>query len=158
MISLIAAFDPNMCIGKGDDLPWHYPEDLKYFRAVTLNHRVLMGRKTFLSIIKRRGRPLSGRVNLVASRNPDFYYPGIVVIRDLDAFLKQVHDDEIFVIGGYEIYKAALPYCDRLYLTHIKTEYPGDVYFPRYRSEDYRLITRKDTEELSFCVYERIKT
>ncbi|MCK9537492.1 MAG: dihydrofolate reductase, partial [Bacilli bacterium] len=64
MISLIAAFDPNMCIGKGDDLPWHYPEDLKYFRAVTLNHRVLMGRKTFLSIIKRRGRPLSGRVNL----------------------------------------------------------------------------------------------
>ena len=157
MISLIAACDVKMHIGRGNDLPWHYPEDLRYFRKTTLGHRVLMGRKTFDSILKRRGAPLTGRTNLVASRNPDFGYPGIVVVYDLEQFLKQKHNDEIFIIGGYQIYEIALPYADKLYLTHIKKEYPGDVYFPGYDAGDFRLIRRIDSDELSFCVYERIK-
>ncbi len=158
MISLIAAVAANGCIGKGDALPWHYPEDLKYFRRVTMNHRVLMGRKTFMSILARLGKPLSGRDNLVASRDPGFRYPGVTIIRDLEGFLQEEHADEVFVIGGHEIYKAALPYADRLYLTHINKTYPGDIFFPAYRAGDFRLISREDIGELSFRVYERMRS
>lgn len=157
MISIIVAIASNNCIGKGDGLPWHYPEDLRYFRQVTTNHRVLMGRRTFLSIIGRLGRPLPDRESLVASRDPDFAYPGVTVIRDLEAFLREDHADEVFVIGGREIYKAALPYADRLYITRIMKDYPGDVFFPAYPAEDFRLIRQHDDRELSFRVYERIR-
>jgi len=157
MISLIAALDINGCIGKEGDLPWYYPEDLKYFRRLTLNHRVLMGRKTFDSILARRGSPLPQRTNIVVTRNKDFNYPNITIITDLNKFLKEKHLDEVFIIGGREVYKSTLPYADRLYLTHIKKVYFGDVFFPEYEKECFSLVSKEDIGELEFAIYERNK-
>ncbi len=155
MISLIFAIDPQGLIGKGNDLPWHYPEDLRYFKEKTLNKTVLMGLETFKSILARLGRPLPGRKSIVASLEP-FAYPGVVVINDLHAFLQEDHQEEIFVIGGKTIYELTFPYADRLYITHVKTVHTGDVYLEGLDLTDFKLISSHATEALVFAVYERI--
>ena len=119
MISIIVAIGKNNLIGKGNDLPWNYPEDLKYFRKVTSGKTVLMGENTFYSIVNRIGKPLPKRQNIVATLNMDFSYENVLVTHDLISFLKENHDEEIFVIGGKQIYQLVLPYADRLYITHI---------------------------------------
>ncbi|MDD3712323.1 MAG: dihydrofolate reductase [Candidatus Izemoplasmatales bacterium] len=155
MISMIFAIDPTGLIGKNNDLPWNYPEDLQYFKYVTLNKTVLMGVTTFESIVTRLNKPLPNRKSIVASLN-DFSYPGVEVISDLIGFLKKPHDEEIFVIGGKTIYELAFPYADRLYITHIKKVYEGDTYLDLDLS-DFKLIKSDDNEDLTFAVYERIK-
>jgi dihydrofolate reductase len=157
MISLVVALAKNNVIGKEGAMPWYYPEDLKYFRNLTMGHKILMGRKTFDSIIKRNNKLLPGRKHLVVTRNTDFSYPETEVIHDLAAFFEKEYDEEIFVIGGAEIYRFALPYADRLYITHIDKEYEGDVYFPEVDYEKFRLVEKKISKELAFCVYERVK-
>ncbi|MDY0010513.1 MAG: dihydrofolate reductase [Candidatus Izemoplasmatales bacterium] len=155
MISMIFAIDPTGLIGKNNDLPWNYPEDLQYFKYVTLNKTVLMGVTTFESIVTRLNKPLPNRKSIVASLN-DFSYPGVEVISDLIGFLKKPHEEEIFVIGGKTIYELAFPYADRLYITHIKKVYEGDTYLDLDLS-DFKLIKSDDNEELTFAVYERVR-
>lgn len=130
-LSLIVAMDANGLIGDRDKLPWHLPEDLKYFKDTTKNHIVVMGRNTFESI----GKPLVDRISVVLSRtvteqddNPFvMHVDAIYKVLALDNILK---DSEIFIIGGAEIYKRFYQYCDKLYITRINGEYEGNIYFP----------------------------
>ena len=156
MISLIFAIDKNNLIGKGNDLPWNYSEDLKYFKSVTSGKTVLMGQATFESIYGRIGKPLPNRNNIVATLDLDFKRDDVTIINDLISFLKQEHDEEIFIIGGKQIYTLSLPYADRLYITHIDKEYEGDVYFPTIDYSKYNKIKETISGELNFSVYERI--
>ncbi|MFP4286833.1 MAG: dihydrofolate reductase [Candidatus Izemoplasmataceae bacterium] len=157
MISLIVAHDPNGLIGHKGRLPWHYKEDLVYFKKVTLGHTCLMGRVTFESILKTLKKPLPNRNNIVVSRQR-LNYQGITVIHDLEAFLKanQETDEEIFVIGGALIYKMALPYAEKLYITKIHEVFKGDTYFPTYNADDFTLTFKEEKEALTFLIYERV--
>lgn len=159
MISLIFAMDINNLIGKDNDLPWHYSEDLKYFKTVTSGKKVVMGENTFFSIVNRIGKPLPNRENYVATLTNDFNYPNVNVINDLISFLETIKDvsEEYFIIGGKRIYELSLPYADRLYITHINREYEGNVYFPKINYSEYKKIKSNKIDELDFCVYERIK-
>ncbi len=154
MISLIFAVDKNNLIGKDNNLPWHYKEDLQYFKNTTSHKTVLMGRKTFESIISRLKKPLPNRLNIVATRR-DFSYEGVEVVKDLEQFLKQPHKEEIFVIGGKMIYDVAFKYADRLYITHIDKAYDGDTYL-EYDLKNFKLIKETKSDDLRFCIYERI--
>ena len=152
---MIFAMDPTGLIGKNNDLPWDYPEDLQYFKYITLNKTVLMGVTTFESIVQRLNKPLPNRKSIVASLD-NFSYPGVEVINDLIGFLKKPHNEEIFVIGGKTIYEIAFPYADKLYITHIKKVYDGDTYLD-FDLSNFKLVKSDDNEELTFAVYERIK-
>ena len=152
---MIFAMDPTGLIGKNNDLPWDYPEDLQYFKYITLNKTVLMGVTTFESIVQRLNKPLPNRKSIVASLD-NYSYPGVEVINDLIGFLKKPHNEEIFVIGGKTIYEIAFPYADKLYITHIKKVFEGDTYLD-FDLSDFKLVKSDDNEELTFAVYERIK-
>jgi dihydrofolate reductase len=131
LISLIAAHDLGGGIGMGGRIPWHIPADLRRFRALTEGHTVIMGRKTYDSI----GRLLPNRTNIIVSRNPAFQPDGATVATDIDAALaaaRAVEADEIFVIGGGEIYRQTLALADRLYLTIVEARYAADAMFPPY--------------------------
>lgn len=156
MISIIVAIGKNNLIGKGNDLPWHYPEDLKYFKNITNGKTVIMGYNTFLSIVGRIHKPLPNRKNIVATTNQNFYYEGVEVIHDLKAFLEQAHEEEIFVIGGTQIYEFSIPYADRLYITHVLADHDGDKYFPEIDYSKYQLISSKIEGVLDFSIYERV--
>ena len=158
MISLIVAFDENKTIGYKGMLPWHFKEDLAYFKKVTENHTCIMGRVTFESILKSLKKPLPNRKNIVVSRQK-LTYEGIEVISDLESYLNQFKskEEEVFVIGGRLIYKIALPYADKLYITHVKGTYQGDTQFPEYDEQAYKKTYFEDHPSLSFAVYERVK-
>ncbi len=157
MISLIWAMDKNNLIGKDNELPWHYKEDLKYFRAKIKNHPVLLGDRTYESILGyRNGKKFPDSLHYVATVN-DLEYDGCIMVKDINSFLSLDHEEEIFVIGGSTIYKLALPYADRLYITHINKEHDGNVYFPEFNYDDFKLISSNVVDELNFCVYERVK-
>lgn len=160
MISLIWAMDKNNLIGKDNVLPWHYKEDLKYFRATIKNHSVLVGDKTHESIMGyRNGKKFPDVKYYVSTIFDDVNYDDVTMVRDLDKFLKEDHsDEEIFVIGGNTIYRLSLPYADRLYITFIDKEYEGNVYFPQIDYSKYNLIKEirgVESPELRFCVFER---
>jgi len=154
MISMIFAVDPNFLIGKGNDLPWDYKEDLAYFKKTTKGKTVLMGLETFQSILSRNGRPLPGRKSVVASLTP-FSYEGVEVTSDLFSYLRAPHDEEIFVIGGKTIYELSFPYADRLYITHIKQPHEGNVYLKKFDLSNFNVIFQEDHDDLTFVVYER---
>ena len=128
-ISMIAAMAQNRVIGKDNKMPWHLSADLKFFKRVTLGKPVIMGRKTFQSI----GKPLSGRKNIVISRDSNFTAPGIEVVHDTESALRCALDvDEVMIIGGANIYQQFMSVVDELYLTHIDIDVQGDAYFPDY--------------------------
>jgi dihydrofolate reductase len=156
MISLIWAMDKNNLIGKGNELPWRYSEDLKYFKKTTLHKQVLMGDKTFESILFYLKKPFPNRKSIVASLE-EFSYDGVDWVKDLDDYLSQYEGDELFVAGGSTIYNLALPYADRLYVTIINKEHEGDVYFPTVDFDQFNLVseTKGDNPDLTFYVYER---
>lgn len=156
MINLIVAIGKNNLIGKDNDLPWHYKEDLQYFKKMTTSKTVLMGEQTFYSITNRLNHPLPNRKNIVATLDKMFSYEGVEVVNDLISFLKTTKED-IFIIGGKQIYTLSLPYCDRLYITHVNKEYSGNVFFPKINYENYNMISKEDSGDLSFCIYERKK-
>jgi dihydrofolate reductase len=136
-VSLIAALAANRAIGRGGQLPWHLPPDLARFKRLTLGHTLLMGRKTFDSF----GRPLPGRPIVVVTRNPAWPAPpGVSVARTVDEGLAIAAGPEVFVAGGAEIYRAALPRADRLYLTFLEQEFAGDTFFPEVDWKDWRLV------------------
>ena len=156
-ISIIAAMADKRIIGRDNTLPWHLPEDLKHFRNLTMGHHILMGRKTFESI----GKPLPGRVTVVITRNPDFSHPGVLQASSIEAAISLFDDDEeIFLIGGAEIYSQAIGIADRMYLTEIRGSFEGDARFPEYAIEAWREVSRDNHVssaglEFDFVVYER---
>jgi len=126
----IAAMSSNRVIGQGNRIPWHLPEDFKWFKKLTTGHTVVMGRKTFESI----GRPLPNRTTIIVSR-AGFAFPGVKTITSLDELEINSMPGEIFICGGAQIYAQALPLCSDLYLTLVKRMVDGDAYFPKF--EDY---------------------
>lgn len=146
-VSMIVAIGKNRAIGKGNTLLWHIPDDLRRFKTLTLGHPVIMGRKTFDSIVGMLGKPLPGRTNIVITRDEAWKHEGAVVAHSLEEALQkaaQLDQQEIFVIGGAQIYAAALPHTDRLYVTLIDDEKEGDAFFPEYE----HLFTKKLSEEI----------
>lgn len=155
MIALIVAMDKQGLIGKENALPWHYPEDLKYFKRQTLNHTVVMGRKTYESIIQVLNKPLPNRDNIVLTTQ-EKSFKGARVIHDLQAFLETIPADKtVFIIGGRSVYQAALPFVDRLYITHINQTFEGDMYFPSYDHAAFQVVKEDVVGDLTFSVYER---
>src|SRR5690606_308269 len=161
MISLLVAMDKNRLIGKDNDLPWRLPADLAYFKRVTMGHPIIMGRKTYDSI----GRPLPGRENIIVTRDTSYKMEGCKVIHSIDEILKlnEEHDQELFVIGGAEIFKEILPYSDRLYITEIDEEFEGDTYFPAFDKSEWKVISEekgvkdeKNPYDYTFMVYEKM--
>lgn len=129
IVSLIAAMAENRVIGRDGGLPWRLPDDLKRFKALTIDHTVIMGRKTFDEV----KRPLANRRNVVISRDPSFRPHGVTAVPSLEeALALGATEEEVFVIGGGEIYRLALPRADRLYLTIVHAEVDGDTFFPPF--------------------------
>ena len=156
MISLIWAMAENHLIGKGDKIPWHIKEDLVYYKNKTAGQTVLMGEATYYSLkgyYKKRPLPY-GKI-YVASLNSDLVLDDAVVINDVVSFLKEEHDD-LWVVGGATIYKLALPYADRLYISFVLGEYEGDVYFPEFNFDEYKLVWENVTEQVRYTLYERV--
>ena len=150
IISAIAAVGKNRELGKSGKIPWYIPGELKHFKEITMGHPVIMGRKTHESI----GRALPGRTNIVIARNPDYKAEGCVVvslIEDAITEAKKHEKEEVFIIGGGEIYKLAWPYIDRLYLTIINKSFEADTFFPEY-SEFDKVISRKDTKSDNYNI------
>ena len=142
-ISLIAAVAENGVIGREGGLPWRIPEDLKFFKATTLGKPVIMGRKTYVSI----GKPLPGRLNIVLTRDRTWHAPGVSVAHDLDRALRIAQEsgaDEAMIIGGADIYEAALPRANRIYLTRIAREFEGDALFPYFDPAEWTEIARTE--------------
>ena len=153
MLSLIAALAKNRVIGKDGDIPWRIPEDWQHFKRVTIGKPIIMGRKTYESI----GRPLPGRSNIVVTRNPEFEAEGVTVTHSLERALEKAKAekaDELFVIGGSQLYKEALPEADRLYLTYVDKEVDGDTFFPEFDKDEWRELERRnlysDKAEVAF--------
>ncbi|MBU1020845.1 MAG: dihydrofolate reductase [Firmicutes bacterium] len=156
MVSIIVAIGKNNVIGKGNLLPWNYPEDLKYFKEKTLHKTVIMGENTFKSIISYLDKPLPKRKSVIATLT-DYQYQDVEVTKDIISYLKNYpKDEEIFVIGGKIIYDITLDLADRLYITHINKEYEGDVFFKTIDYSKYKLISEKIVGELNWSVYERV--
>ncbi len=160
ILSMIVAHANNRVIGKDNDMPWHLPADLAYFKKTTLGKPVVMGRKTYESI----GRPLPGRLNIVISRDDNYLAEGVITVTSVEQALTQAGDvEEVMVIGGGAIYQHCLAAADRLYITHIDAEIEGDTQFPNYdldkdwslsHSEKYA-ADEKNAFELNFCIYQR---
>jgi dihydrofolate reductase len=128
-LSIIVAMARNHTIGNNNTLPWHLPADLKHFKALTMGHHMIMGRKTFESI----GRPLPGRITVVVTRNTDYLVPDVIVVNSLEAaFAACGNDQEVFVIGGAELYRQAINLADRIYLTEIDADISGDTHFTEF--------------------------
>ena len=157
MLTLIAAIAKNGVIGIGNRLPFRLPEDLKRFKALTLNHPIIMGRKTWESL----PNALPGRHNIVITRQPDFSASGASVVGSLDAALALVGEAPAFVIGGAEIYALALPQASCLELTEVASEIAGDVWFPAYDRRQWHETARTTHHDAAanlsydFVTYER---
>jgi dihydrofolate reductase len=138
-VSLIVAMDRQRVIGHQGRLPWHLPEDLKRFKSLTMGHAMIMGRKTHESI----GRLLPGRRSIIVTRQRDYTVPGALVVHSIEEALKAcAGEDEVFVIGGAEIYAQALACADRIHLTELHDSVPGDTWFPPL-PEGWREVRRE---------------
>lgn len=161
MISLIFAMDRNRLIGQNNQLPWHLPADLQYFKRVTTGHTVIMGRKTYESI----GKPLPGRKNWVISRQQPLQLEGCTTFSSVAELLNALEaQEEAFVIGGAEVYRQFFPFADRLYITQLDEAFTGDTYFPEFSFDEWRLIQseqgikdEKNPYDYRFMVWERVQ-
>lgn len=149
-INIIVAVTNNMVIGKGNTMPWHLPSDLKNFKHITDGSSVVMGRKCWESIPE-KFRPLPNRLNIVITRNEKYEAKGGLTLSNLEKVLTDFkndgEDDEIFVIGGAEIYKAAFPLADKLYLTKIFENIEGDVYLEGMKHDEWEWESESSTIE-----------
>ncbi|MBO5330973.1 MAG: dihydrofolate reductase [Alistipes sp.] len=160
MISIIVAVAQNGVIGDKNSLLWHISEDMRFFKRTTSGHPVIMGRKTYESL----GRPLPNRTNVVISRTLG-ELEGCTVVRSLEeAIALFPTEEEVFVIGGAQIYALALDVADRFYLTRVGHDYEGDTSFPTWNESEWRLISREAYEQgekyphpFAFEIYERVK-
>lgn len=143
IISLVVAASQNNAIGKNNQLLWHLPNDLKFFKNTTWGMVVIMGRKTYESVDK----PLPGRINIVITRKPDWKAEGVVTANDLQDALKKAADTnckEAFVIGGGEIYKWAFSIADKIYITRVYATLEGDTFFPTINEAEWKLVSNED--------------
>ena len=160
MLSLIVAISDNQVIGQNGQLPWHLSADLKRFKQLTMGHHIIMGRKTYDSI----GRQLPGRTSVVLTRQTDWAVEGVVTATDFKSALTLTGDDEeVFVIGGSQIYQLALPLVDRLYVTRVHATVDGDTYFSDIAADQWQLqetethtADDKNDHDYSFMIYSRI--
>lgn len=163
-VSAIAAVDKNNVIGKDGDIPWRLPADLVYFKRRTLNHHIIMGRRTFESI----GHPLPKRTNIIVTRNPFFIASNCLIASSVEEALSIAHENgetEAFIIGGGEIYRQSMPFWDRVYLTRVETAVEGgEVFFPDLPGNEWRLLSsesheadEKNVHRYTFEVYERME-
>ena len=137
-LALIVAASENNVIGVNDDLPWRLSADLKRFKALTMGHAIVMGRKTFDSI----GRLLPGRQTVIITRNPDFKFAGAVVVHSIEDALTACDDQEIaFLTGGAEIYRLGMPLVNEIYLTRVHTEIEGDTFLPEIGWDQFELVS-----------------
>lgn len=163
-IALIAAVAKNRVIGKDNDLVWSLPDDMKYFMNTTKHHYIILGRKNFESLPP-KFRPLPDRTNIVVSRQIGLKLENTIVVNSLEDAIdvcKKNKQKKIFIIGGGQIYKQALPITDTLYITEIQHSFEGDTYFPEYNKEEWLEVSRKHhpTDEkhaysFDFVVYKR---
>ena len=153
MIKAIVAMAENRVIGNVGTIPWHLPEDFKFFKATTMGHAILMGRKTYESI----GRPLPGRENIVLSRTmPET--AGVTVIRSLDELQEPTDGRDLFVIGGEEIYRLMLPSVQELYVTKVPRQIVGDTHFPEFESQFGAEVKVLDTSDFSVWRFMRTRS
>lgn len=141
--SIIVAKADNDVIGKDNKLIWHMPADLKHFKNTTMGHYIIMGRKTFES----QKKPLPGRTSIVVTRNKNYQAEGCIIVYTLQDALKIAQknkQEEVFILGGAEIYEIALPYTDKIYLTEIKSSFEGDTFFPRIDPQEWEEIKRNE--------------
>jgi len=156
-VVIVAAMSRDKhAIGRKNGLLWHIPEDMRRFKELTLGHPVVMGRKTFESIVEILGKPLPGRANIVITRNAEYSYPGVTVVSSLEEGLQKAQEldqEEVHIGGGAEIYKQALPYVDELYLTFVEDEpHDADTFFPPFE-DDFETTTeheKRDHDGLSY--------
>ncbi|MFS0656731.1 type 3 dihydrofolate reductase [Bacillus sp. 179-C3.3 HS] len=159
MISMIVATGNDRVIGLDNQMPWHLPADLTYFKKVTSGHTIVMGRKTFESI----GRALPHRRNVVLTTSPTFQAEGCDIVHSIEDILSLVsNEQELFIIGGSKLYEEMMPHADRLYITHIHHSFEGDRYFPPYDENDWTIVSRekgqsdeKNPYNYEFVVYDR---
>ena len=159
LVSIIVAMDSNNLIGNKNNLPWHIPGELQRFKRITMGKAIIMGRKTHNSI----GKILEGRMNIILSKNSSFKSKDAHVFNTLDDVLEKfTSNDEIFIIGGEEIFKLALPITQKIYMTKIHKNFKGDTWFPKINEIEWKVIDAENhfNEEkqikYSFLIYERI--
>lgn len=164
-IAMIWAMAENRVIGRNNKLPWHLPNDLKYFKKLTTGKPVIMGRKTYDSI----GKPLPNRINIVVTRDESWSADGVKVVNNLQSAIDLADAEclisgaeEVIIMGGAEIYKQALPQADRLYITFVHDEVDGDAYFPEFDLSAYQELARErfaadgpNPYDYSFCVFDK---
>jgi dihydrofolate reductase len=156
-LSIIVAVANNSVIGLNNTLPWHLPEDLKRFKELTMGHHIIMGRKTYESL----GCLLPGRTTVIVTRNQHYSVYGAIVVHSLiDALEASKKDDEVFLIGGAELYAVGLTLAHRIYLTEVHAEFAGDAFFPTVNFSDWQEACREQHEAknglvFSYVVYER---
>jgi len=158
-ISLLVAMAKNRIIGVNNTLPWRLPADLRHFKALTMGHHIVMGRKTYESI----GKPLPGRTSVVVTRNANYKTPGVIVANSLEAAIAACgNDEEIFIIGGAELYRQAIDFAGRIYLTEIDAEISGDAYFTNFDNHLWQEVERvshmpdeNNAHPYHFVVYDR---
>jgi len=150
-LSLIAAVAENGVIGRGGRVPWHLPEDLRHFRETTWGHPCLMGRRTWESL----EGPLAGRRNLVLTRREGYTAPGAELLPSLEAALALFEGagEELFVCGGGELYREAMPLADRLYLTRVEVAFEGDTLFPPLPDGLFRELSRREVRSSPACAF-----
>lgn len=154
MIALIVAVDRNLGIGCKNRLPWHYPEDLQYFKKMTLDSTVVMGYNTYLSI----GKPLPNRHNVVVTNDTSLQIDGVEMAYDLIDYLNDYKesDERIFIIGGASIYEQSFPYADELFITEIDDVFEVDTYFPNYKTDAFALESEEVSGVLHFKKFNRV--
>lgn len=161
MIKILVAFDENRVIGKNNELIWHLPADLKRFKSLTTGHVIIMGRKTYDSI----GKPLPNRTTIVISRNPDLQIEGVICTCSMEEAIlkaKSLSREEIFIVGGAEIYKLSLAVADQILVTQLHDIFEGDTFFPEIVADQWEVIERergvtdeKNPYQYSFLTYSR---
>jgi dihydrofolate reductase len=159
-IIIVAAHAQNRVIGRNNDLVWHLPTDFKHFKELTLHHPIIMGRKTFESL----GKPLPKRTSIIITRDTHYQQEGCIVVHSLEEAIEEAKqlDDTLCIIGGAEIYKQALPYTHKMYLTEVKASPEGDAYFPEFSKEEWQETSRhsyykdeKNEYDFDFVTWER---
>jgi dihydrofolate reductase len=159
---MVAAYAQNRVIGRNNELVWRLPKDFKHFKDLTIGHPIIMGRKTFESL----GKPLANRTSIIITRNSQYQQEGCIVVHSLEEALSEAKqlDEQIFIIGGAEIYKQALPISDLMYLTEVKASPEGDSFFPEFSINEWKETARKSFPkddkhqyDFDFVTWERIK-
>ena len=162
IVSAIVAATENWVIGKGNEIPWYLSSDFKYFKKTTLNHHIVMGRHTYISI----GRPLPKRTNVILTRNPFYAVQNCMVVHSIQEALELAYDNgeqEVFIIGGGKVYEKAMPFLDKVYLTVVHTEIEGDTFFPKLAPTEWKETSsserhkadEKNDFDFTFKVFEK---